>query len=159
MTITYHSPKPNHAHLLEIFFQESLQLNFSYLPKEAHFHFQAPWKIDKLIPRLENPSGLLICAWENDQIIGLVYGTGPEGGVGTIIWLMVHPDYQNQHIGKELLSQAKSHYKNQNAHKIKLTVHDERAMKFYERENFIKEALHKKHWWELDFWALSYFIR
>lgn len=157
-SITIHPPEFQHIEQLEHFFLTSMQDNFSYFPEEAHDFYSKPWLGEPLKMRLEQNKGLLLCAWMNGQIIGLVSGTLPEGGVGTIIWLMVDKNYQNQKIGAKLLCEAKHYYQNCAAHKIKLTVHDEKAMKFYLREGFQQEALHKKHWWKMDFYAMMYFL-
>ncbi len=89
---------------------------------------------------------------------GLVSGTAPEGGVATIIWLTVDPEFQNNKIGSQLLTRAKQYYQELGAHKLKLTVQDKRAASFYEREGLIVECMHQNHWWNLDFWAMACFL-
>ena len=85
-------------------------------------------------------------------------GTAPEGGVATIIWLMVDPEFQNNKIGSALLTHAKNYYQSLGAHKLKLTVQDKRAASFYEREGLHVECMHQNHWWNLDFWAMACFL-
>lgn len=158
-SIVYKKPDYCQIEYLQRFFLSSLQDNFSYFPQEARTQYTKSWDTDVLLSIIQDENGLLYCACMHEEIIGVIYGNLPEGGVGSIIWLMVHPEYQNKKIGSRLLLHAKHFYQKQNAHKIKLTVQDERAMKFYVREGFIIEAHHKRHWWELDFWAMGYFIK
>lgn len=108
--------------------------------------------------RIRANNDLLLCAWVKNKLAGLVSGTAPEGGVGTIIWLMVDPEFQNNKIGSHLLHYAKEHYQHLGAHKLKLTVHDKRAASFYEREGLTVECLHQNHWWNLDFWEMVCFL-
>lgn len=151
-------PDIEDAQVLESFFFKSIKNNFTYFPHEARTHYSKSWYKETLLLRIETRKDLLYCAWLDDTIIGFVSGTIPEGGIGTIIWLTVDSSYQNKKIGSTLLTYAKEYYRNQNAHKIKLTVHDKRAMNFYLREDFIMEAFHQRHWWQLDFWEMVYFL-
>lgn len=142
-------PEPHQHALLADFFAHALQENFNYFPKAAQdFYLAINWQTQR---------GLLTCAWQAEKIIGFVLGTLPEGGVGTIIWLIVDKQFQSKGIGKLLLDQAKTYYRNLGAHKIKLTVQSEKAIQFYLREGFEKEALHKKHWWQMDFWSMVFY--
>jgi ribosomal protein S18 acetylase RimI-like enzyme len=132
--------------------------NFSYFPPAAHQSYSSSWTSEQIRVRISLNNDLLICAWENEQIAGMVSGTKSEGGVGTIIWLTISPSFQSRGIGSKLLDKAREFYRQEGAHKIKLTVHDSRALKFYQREGFIKESLHVKHWWKIDFHEVCCFL-
>lgn len=156
--ITYLPPSIHQASSLKAFFLHTLNENFPYFPDLAQRHYSKAWQDVELARRIEAANDLLICAWSNDSIVGLVSGTAPEGGVGTIIWLAVAKSHQNRQIGAQLLSLAIEHYRQAGAHKIKLTVHDQKAVDFYVREKLVVEALHHNHWWNLNFWSMAYFI-
>ncbi len=157
--VAFRRPVVTEAVKVQTFFKRNLADNFAYFPQEAHQHYSKPWETEILARRLAQQQDLLICAWDDDNIVGMVSGTSAEGGIGTIIWLTVDRKWQNQKIGAKLLEQAKSHYHAIGAHKLKLTVHDKKAVSFYEREGMIIEALHPQHWWKLDFWEMAYFLR
>lgn len=158
LDISLKAPEFHQVSELEQFFHKSMNESFSYFPREALEYYSLQWTPTQLTKRLENQSGLILCAWQNTQIVGLIAGSPIEGGVGTIIWLMVDPKYQNNKIGSQLLTKTKEYYKNVGAHKIKLTVHDEKAIKFYLREGFYQEALHKHHWWKMDFCSMCVYL-
>ena len=126
------------------------------LPKKAIDHYLSLWDVEKI----KSVSGqyVLIVAKENEKIIGLVLGTPPEGGVGTIIWVLVSQEYQKTGIGQQLMNKAIYTYKEKGAHKIKLTVPDEGTVKFYEKLGMIVEGHHVNHWWNHDFWAMGLII-
>lgn len=156
--ITYRPPNVHQVDTLRTFFLHTLNENFSYFPNAAQLHYSKAWQSVELTRRIEAANDLLLCAWSNDSIAGLISGTAPEGGVGTIVWLTVEKNHQNRRIGAQLLSMAKEHYRQTGAHKIKLTVHDQKAVDFYIREKLVVEALHHNHWWNLNFWSMAYFI-
>lgn len=49
-------------------------------------------------------------AWDGDRLIGLI--ASMDDGVMTayVHYLLVHPDYQGQHIGQQLMRLLKEHY-------------------------------------------------
>jgi len=89
------------------------------------------------------------------NICGFIIGTSPEGGVGTIIWLILKKEFRGKKLGKLLFERIKQYYKSKNCHKIKLTVPTRKALKFYKRMGMKVEGFHRKHWWKMDFWSLG----
>jgi GNAT superfamily N-acetyltransferase len=156
--IDYRRPVDTDVGMLQAFFHKNMIDNFSYFPKEAHANYSKPWETESLTRRINEQKDLLLCAFDKEKIVGMVSGTAPEGGVATIIWLTVDPAWQNQKIGARLLERAKTHYRSIGAHKLKLTVHDKKAVAFYQREGMLIEALHPRHWWQLDFWQMVCFL-
>lgn len=65
---------------------------------------------DKLQKALEN-YGSVYSAWDGDRLVGLM--AAMDDGVMTAYahYLIVHPDYQGQRIGKALVELIKEHYK------------------------------------------------
>lgn len=156
--ISYQRPDIADVEKLCLFFKKSLTDNFAYFPKEACHYYEKSWEKEQITKRLTEQKELLFCAWVNNQIAGMVFGPMPEGGVGTVVWLMVDPAFQNRKIGATLLKMAKEYYRALNAHKLKLTVHNSRAVSFYQREGLVIEGEHINHWWGLNFWTMVCFL-
>lgn len=53
-------------------------------------------------------SNLVWSAWDNNQLIGVLRGWSDGAFNGFICDLAVHPDYQKQGLGKELLERART---------------------------------------------------
>lgn len=60
----------------------------------------------KRIKRMYEGSNLVITAWEDDKLIGILRGWTDGAYVGYISDLAVDPDLQKSGIGKELLNRA-----------------------------------------------------
>jgi len=138
----------------KLFFQ-ILDTSFPMLPIEAMNNYKKSWEIKKIEERITNNSDLLLLAWNDNQPAGLVSGTHPEGGVGTIIWLLVDEKYRGKNIGKELLKQALQYYRDHGCHKLKLTAPSKQAKDFYLAQGMKLEGFHENHWYKTDFWALG----
>lgn len=123
------------------------------LPKEAIEHFSAQWTEEKVKNNLND--WLFLMAKEKDNVSGVVLGTPIEGGVGTIIWVLVDKNIQKKGVGTDLFQEACKIYKSKGAHKLKLTVPDELTVDFYKKQGMDLEGIHKNHWWNTDFWSMG----
>jgi ribosomal protein S18 acetylase RimI-like enzyme len=123
------------------------------LPKEATESYKRSWELDFIKKNLNNY--LFLTSKIDGEIAGLILGTPPEGGVGTIIWVLVDPIRQGSGIGKKLLKKAYQYYKSKGAHKIKLTVPDKITLEFYKKQGMILEGFHPNHWHKADFWSMG----
>jgi ribosomal protein S18 acetylase RimI-like enzyme len=92
---------------------------------------------------------------KNDKIIGVLIGTKEEGGVGTVIWLIVEPHHHGNGIGRALFNAACSHYRDNGCHKIKLTAPNLEAVNFYKKMGMTIEGIHPNHWWAMQFWSMG----
>ena len=63
--------------------------------------------LDRLQTMYDN-SNIVLSAWDDDILAGILRGWTDEAFHGYVCDLAVHPDYQQCGIGKELLDQAKS---------------------------------------------------
>lgn len=151
----YHHPLLTEVNLIHHFFHEQLMKEFLIFPTNALETYKKAWSYKKIEERITASSDLFLVAWDNQLPIGLISGSPPEGGVGTIIWLMVDKNYRNKKIGSYLLSLAKQFYQNLGCHKIKLTAPTKRAKEFYLKQGMMLEGFHAKHWWKIDFWSLA----
>ena len=121
---------------------------------EAIAYYQASvFKPELITQRLDQ----LVALWSfgDGAKTGILYGTPPEGGVATIVWLLVDPKFQGEGIGAQLYQEAVLRYKEMGAHKIKLNTPSERAARFYERVGMKLEGFHPAHWWKADSWSMG----
>jgi len=128
-------------------------------PEAAMQAYRAMFLPEALATRLEQGRSVVLTAMQPTQQAGrqaaMLVGLPPEGGVGTIMWLLVAPEAQGQGLGSALFHAACARYRELGAHKIKLTAPTAQAVRFYERLGFRQEGFHPNHWWGQDFWALG----
>jgi GNAT superfamily N-acetyltransferase len=130
--------------------------SFPSLPPEAIASYLEPWQEDMLRSRIRQSNDLLRVAWHEETTTGIVSGTAPEGGVATIIWLLVDAPSRGSGLGIHLSSAACSDYcRAHGAHGIKLTAPTEDARQFYELCGMRVEGFHPAHWWQAGFWSLG----
>jgi GNAT superfamily N-acetyltransferase len=135
--------------------QRILTSSFPMFPQEAIEDYLEPWTADRVISRLEHGHDVLIAAYVKDEITGLVSGTAPEAGVGTIIWLLVDARWRGHKVGRALYEAGCHAYRGLGAHKMKLTAPSERAKRFYESCGMRVEGFHPNHWYRLEFFSLG----
>lgn len=126
------------------------------LPQVAKDQFIGQWTEERLLQSID--SWIFLVEKDESRITGLILGTPHEGGVGTIIWVLVDPKFQGKKIGSTLFNEACQVYKQKGAHKIKLTVPDHKTVQFYEKQGMTLEGEHPNHWWNQDFWAMGYLL-
>lgn len=153
--ITYR--KTNLADIFAItqLFNEILDTSFPEYPPAAVTAFSKAWTEDALTKRLLANNDLLISAWQDDLPIGFVSGPPPEGGVGTVVWLLVKEEMRGAKIGSTLFKMACEYYKSVDGHKVKLTASNQKARDFYHKIGMTEEGFHSKHWWGADFWSFG----
>lgn len=123
------------------------------MPSDAIQYYVNQWTAERL--RGLADSWVFLTAKQQSKIHGVVLGTPVEGGVATIIWVLVDQQLQNKGIGSLLFREACRVYEKKGAHKVKLTVPDEQTVNFYLKQGMILEGVHKNHWWKSDFWAMG----
>ena len=124
-------------------------------PEEALRHFRNSWTEEAIAQAAQNHRHLLLSAWMNREMVGLLLGAPPEGGVGTIIWILVAKEFQHQGIGKSLFSEACKRYREMGGHKVKLTVPSKETVEFYKKQGMQVEGFHENHWWHMDMWSMG----
>ena len=90
---------------------------------------------NELFQAMKN-SHSVITAWNQDELIGLVNAL--SDGVMTVYfhYMLVHPNYQNQGIGQQMLDLILSRYE---GYKNKLLIAYENAESFYRKAGFKPE--------------------
>jgi GNAT superfamily N-acetyltransferase len=151
----YRRPLPEDAPAVVALVHRLVKANFPMFPAAAIGYYLQAWENEKLAARIEAQADVLIVAFEQDTPMGLVSGTAPEGGVGTIVWLLVDNPVQGKGIGRAIFAEARKAYKTLGAHKIKLTAPSAEATLFYEHCGMKTEGHHVNHWWNVDFTAMG----
>ncbi|MGE0932120.1 GNAT family N-acetyltransferase [Peijinzhouia sedimentorum] len=128
------------------------------MPIKAKHHFQNQWTEASLTAQIGNWI-FLSAKNEQDEISGLLLGTPCEGGVGTIVWVLVESKKQKMGLGKQLFDKAVDIYKEKGAHKIKLTVPEEKTVEFYKKQGMRLEGHHPNHWWNHEFWSMGLILK
>ena len=136
--------------LLEMWHDESLGF-----PPEALEAYERRWTVGALLSQVEEGTLILHQAHTGTTLAGVVLGTSPEGGVATMVWLLVERAFQNQGMGTALFVRACNDYRAMGAHKLKLTVSRSEALAFYAKQGMVLEGTHPQHWWQMDFWSLG----
>ena len=122
-------------------------------------HFREIFTDDELVRRYNDPAAPVFVIQQKNIISGALIGTAPEGGVGTVVWLVVAPECRMSGIGRSLFEKACGFYFSSGCHKIKLTASTRDAVSFYEKLGMNVEGFHPSHWWGLDFWSMGKLLR
>lgn len=72
------------------------------------------WESGRYPERLHkalNTCETVITAWDDDRLVGLINAIDDGGMTAYVHYLLVHPDYQNQQIGKTLTEMTKEKYR------------------------------------------------
>lgn len=124
-------------------------------PDRALAYFRETLVGEELERRVREPNVPFFLARIGSELVGVAVGAKPEGGVGTIVWLIVSPDHRGEGIGTRLFAEIAETYRSLGCHKMKLTASTVQARTFYERMGMNVEGHLKKHWWGMDFWSLG----
>ena len=88
---------------------------------------------DRLIQSLKG-SSLVVTAWDEDKLVGLLRGIDDGEMVAFLHYLLVHPDYQGMGIATHLLDMAKKKY--QSYLYFNVMPDEKENIAFYERHGF-----------------------
>lgn len=146
--------KADEAHLVWPFVANIAKEEMKF-PDEVLVHYRRILTDEEIGRRSRDDKHLLIAARKDGKIEGILIGTPPEGGVATILWLLVSARCRREGIGKCLFEAGCSCFRSMGCHKIKLTAPTSDAVRFYEKQGMAVEGFHPDHWWHLDFWSLG----
>ena len=99
-------------------------------------------KPDALHKALLN-SHSLISAWNNEQLVGIANAISDGFLVVYYPHLLVHPDYQQQGIGKELMRLLREKYSKMHMHML---VADSEVVRFYQKCGFTRAGETEPMW-------------
>lgn len=148
--------KPGDADAMSSLVQRTICTSFPMFPRQAIDDYLIPWTTAAIEVRL-NGDARDVCegAFVEQQLVGIVSGTQPEAGVGTVIWLLVEDGWRGKGVGRALYEAACNAYRSLGAHKMKLTSPSADASLFYQRCGMQIEGTHPAHWYKLDFTSLG----
>ncbi|WP_026167601.1 GNAT family N-acetyltransferase [Desulfovibrio oxyclinae] len=135
--------------------KNSCRTNFNF-PEQAIAGYAQLFETNNFTSFLERERAAVWVAVFDEMVCGFLLALPPEGGVSTVLWLLVDQSFQARGIGSMLFDQCVDFYKKHGVHKIKLTAPSEDAVAFYKRIGFQVEGFHPHHWWGKDFWSLGY---
>jgi len=87
-----------------------------------------------LAKAIEN-STFVVSAWDGDKLIGLARVLSDDVSIFYLQDILVHPDYQRQGIGEQMIQACLVRYEHVRA-KVLMTDDEERQRLFYERVGF-----------------------
>lgn len=129
---------------------------FPMFSEEAQSYYAAGFAADILAKaQQQNSPCWQVKISEQGALLGAFCVTLPEGGVSTLIWLLVAPEAHGQGLGTALFHQACAQAKTLGAHKLKLTTPCPKNVAFYERMGMRIEGRHLRHWFGVDFTAMA----
>ncbi len=124
-------------------------------PQIAIDKYKQDWQEKNIKNAIDDKEKVMIIAKMDNEIVGLLFGSGLNGGVGNIIWIAVSSEYRGTGVGKLLCEKAEKEYQKKNAHKIVLYTETASGKKFYERIGYSHEGTHPKHWWGVDHFCMA----
>lgn len=98
-------------------------------------HWESGKYPEKIVKGLHN-SSVVISAWDEDRLVGLIRALDDGETVGFIHYLLVDPAYHKMHIGSELMRRLLIKY--ENLLYIKIMPSDPLTVGFYKKFGFIQ---------------------
>ncbi len=136
-------------------FRRMLSESFAEFPPNARRAYLDDWSEERFAERISNVQRVMLGAFNEAQLIGMLLGSTPEAGIGTIIWLWISVAERNQGVGQTLVENGCGLYRTLDCHKVRVFSSDERNHAFYQRCGMTQEGFHLSHWWGVDFWSLG----
>ncbi|WP_020406911.1 GNAT family N-acetyltransferase [Hahella ganghwensis] len=138
------------------FFLQMLDQQFSStFTAQALDSYRRKYSESNMSERIAQSNVVIAGLFDDDKLIGLVIGGAPNGGVASLDWVVVAPDYQGQGLGQKLMRFCFHEYAAVGAHKILLYTETENAKRFYEKCGMALEGVHPNHWWGLTHYCLA----
>lgn len=113
---------------------------------------------EKYLDLIKDPFTLLLGAYANNKLVGLLHANIMDGGVSLCIWIMVDPDFQKKGIGQKLLKHWENISLTYGAHSLFLYA-SKHNISFYEKMRFELSGLHKKAWYGTDDYIFTKLIQ
>lgn len=133
------------------FFRKSAKTQFDeYSKKSKDFLLKKEWTKERIRNSIKGKSIIYFLAFEKNKIVGFIVGGHSFAGVATVMWLAVDDDYQHRGIGRKLMNSFIDFLKKEGAHKVNLTVTNERNIGFYKKLGFAVQCFSKKDYFGLD---------
>jgi ribosomal protein S18 acetylase RimI-like enzyme len=99
----------------------------------------AAYTNDQGRPKLQDAihnSTYVVSAWDGDKLVGLARGLSDDVSIFYLQDILVHPDFQKQGIGKQLLNNCLERFQHVRM-KVLLTDDREEQLRFYESLGYV----------------------
>lgn len=136
-------------------FRVMLAESFDEFPPAARAAYLDEWTVERFAERSGDVRRVMLGAFQDVWPLGLLLGSAPESGVGTVVWLWVSTAARGRGVGAALLEACFLAYAARGCHKVRLFTSDQRNHAFYERHGMVREGFHPSHWWRVDFWSMG----
>jgi GNAT superfamily N-acetyltransferase len=150
MNIRVAQIKPNE---LNAFYNLFSSLLFDQFPefskKRINFFLKKHWNKMYYKKSLNKKNRLLIGAWSDAKLVGLMDSEKPSLGVSMCTWLMVEPEYQKKGVGKRLIETWIKESKELDAHSVYLYA-NKRNINYYKKLEFNHLGLWENSWFGDD---------
>lgn len=154
MSVEISPVKAREAHLVWPFVASIAREEMKF-HDEILLHYRKLLTDEEIGRRSQDERHVLLAARRDGEMEGILIGTPPEGGVATILWLLVSAKCRREGIGKSLFEAGCRRFRSMGCHKVKLTAPTSDAVRFYEKQGMAVEGFHPNHWWHLDFWSMG----
>lgn len=134
-------------------FIEALKIDFDYFPKEYLAQVNRQNSIFNLSLATLNSNRLLIGSWDGKKLVGYLIGDKTNKDLGQIFWLFVLPEYRNHKIGRSLMDETLSWFKNLDVSRVQLVTHKHKD--YYLKQNFQIDKLVPKMIGDIDMYLMS----
>ncbi len=108
-----------------------IQINF--LGSTLHNNFS---RLFHLETEIDNPDGIVLVYKENETVLGYLYAVDTIDNVD-LLSIVVLKDYQNKHIGSDLLKFLLDNYCHDKSVTLEVDVNNTKAIEFYKKFNFV----------------------
>jgi len=122
---------------------------YSLKVREAIIKNRKFWSNASYKKRLQNKDRLLLGAFINNRLVGLIDTEMPFAGVSFASWLIVHSNHQKQNIGSSLVKAWEKKMLQLGAHLLYL-LSAQRNVQFYLKLGFQDVGIFRKAWFGLD---------
>lgn len=148
------------AEPVAVWFRAMLESAFAHLPPDARAMHAASWTPEALARQIAAADRPLLEAGpapdspDSAAPAGILFGSRPEGGIGTLVWLAVDPQHRGRGIGGALVDGFATWCRAAGCHKLRVFMTEQPLVGFYRRHGFHCAAFHDAHWWGLDHWEM-----
>lgn len=142
---------------LPVLFRKAVNEDYGFYNQSAKQVILARNSLFRLLIAKIKKDRLVLVAYKDDSLAGILLGVNTVDAVFAINWLYVVPKYRKTGIATRLIKRAEKESLQNGCHKISVTT--EIARDFYKKIGYAEEGVLKKHWWEKDFYIFGKVLR
>ncbi|MCG3148401.1 MAG: hypothetical protein PCFJNLEI_01844 [Verrucomicrobiae bacterium] len=124
-------------------------------PPAAIVKYRENFNLERLTAYVTAGDRELLAARVDEQIAGIMFGSPLNGGVASVVWMAVSPQFRGHGIGRQLMEETFRRYRQRGAHKVVLYTETDSGKAFYEAVGMTLEGTHPQHWWGLKHYCLG----